>query len=694
MELTSAATTGAAIDGRGALRSIVAALAFGLGLGLAADLLTRLRHGAGGLARRSALPSFLEALLLVAGLHAAVVGWSMADTPWVYAGRWYDVGAGPRTAQVIVTDGLGPAGVVGVSLVFAIVYVKPARLVSALWEGRRSLRRWRERTFSLSLVTGVPLVTTLTIGATTLAVGGAIFVFTHIGSARADASGGASRDAALEARSSLGVVRDSSIEPRPNAPPRAPGARPNVLVLGVGAFRADHLDPRFAPNLTELAARGARFDRAYVSSPQTLPSWVTTLTGRFPHRHGLRFMFPTAEQRGASVDALPARFAQAGYETAAFGDHAAEVFSRVDLGFLRVLAPSADLRRSTEAFAWPTPILPVIQSRFGRWAFSETRARSVVSDPRLLAEEIATVIREKREAPFFVTAFFSTTHFPYAAAAPYYGMFTDRAYRGRFKYHASFGANEIPLDAADVRQLEQLHAGSMASVDAAVGRILSALRRANIQDRTIVVITADRGHAPFETASAGPRAARLLADDETHVPLVVFDPRFDRGSGVRTDSVVRDVDVAPTLYELAGIEPPSDLDGESLVPSLRGEAIEPRLAFAESGLDDTSFGSVRASLDVDAATGEIVLCEDEKTRGLVGKQRMVRDARFKLVYVPERASVRYELFDTAADPAETRDVAEKHPLELARLRVELHTWMLKDRAIDMRGGYVVPRGAR
>src|SRR5205823_1338714 len=52
---------------------------------------------------------------------------------------------------------------------------------------------------------------------------------------------------------------------------------------------------RVAPNLVQLADRGARFDRAYVSLPRTFPSWVTLLTGKFPHHHGIRSMFPRWE---------------------------------------------------------------------------------------------------------------------------------------------------------------------------------------------------------------------------------------------------------------------------------------------------------------------------------------------------------------------------------------------------------------
>jgi hypothetical protein len=70
---------------------------------------------------------------------------------------------------------------------------------------------------------------------------------------------------------------------------------------------------------------------------------------------------------------------------------------------------------------------------------------------------------------------------------------------------------------------------------------------------------------------------------------------------------------------------------------------------------------------------------------------MVRDERFKLIYIPTRTGVKYMLFDTVADPAETRDVASEQPAEVARLQGELAAWMLRDPAMTMKGGYLVPR---
>jgi hypothetical protein len=70
---------------------------------------------------------------------------------------------------------------------------------------------------------------------------------------------------------------------------------------------------------------------------------------------------------------------------------------------------------------------------------------------------------------------------------------------------------------------------------------------------------------------------------------------------------------------------------------------------------------------------------------------MIRDERWKLVYAPSRKGAKYTLFDTVADPAETVDVADAHPSEVARLRADLWAWLLEDAHAEQRDGFLVPR---
>ncbi|MDB4936453.1 MAG: Choline-sulfatase, partial [Labilithrix sp.] len=88
---------------------------------------------------------------------------------------------------------------------------------------------------------------------------------------------------------------------------------------------------------------------------------------------------------------------------------------------------------------------------------------------------------------------------------------------------------------------------------------------------------------------------------------------------------------------------------------------------------------------------EIVMRRDMVPMTRMARHRMVRDERWKLVYVPTRKGVKYMLFDTAFDPGEVRDVAASNPSEVTRLRTELWSWMLRDPQMEQKDGFLVPR---
>ena len=216
-------------------------------------------------------------------------------------------------------------------------------------------------------------------------------------------------------------------------------------------------------------------------------------------------------------------------------------------------------------------------------------------------------------------AFVLETSYSTAApvAAPYYGRFTSPSYRGRFKYPGLAGD---AFDDADRAQLHGLHEGALAGIDEALARL-----RARLDPATILVVV---GRETF----------------------LVHAPRHAPG---RSAQVVRDIDLAPTILELAGLDAPAG-EARSLVPALRGEPLRPVLAFTEG-------------------TGPLAL-----------RTRSVRDDRWTLTYTPTRAGVAYRLL---ADDG--IDVAAGHPDDVARLRAELWRWMLATPGRKERDGYVV-----
>ena len=218
-------------------------------------------------------------------------------------------------------------------------------------------------------------------------------------------------------------------------------------------------------------------------------------------------------------------------------------------------------------------------------------------------------------------------------------------------------------------------------------------------------MTADHGETLYDGGHGIGHGDHLFGDEGTHVPLVIVDPRHP--TPAREPGIARDVDLAPTLYALAGVEPPRDLDGSSLAPALDGRARAAQRAYAETELWFTEtipglpsalrlpYPGIARLTEVDAGHGdELVLQTAMRALTIVARHRMVRDERWKLIYIPTRTGVRWMLFDTLTDPAETQDVSSAHPDVVARLQGDLWSWMRMDPAMTERGGYLVPNGTQ
>jgi arylsulfatase A-like enzyme len=645
-------------------------LAIGACLGGLAGAWLALRRRAAGRPPMHRAALLVATLALTATAHAVVTLVAMAWTPQLYADAFFGAGGWRASLQTFVTDRLGARATTWVALGSLTLLAPPPWWWPSI--ARRAVVAWRA---AIARRPPFALLGAVTCGC--VAIG--VLVFARPGPV---ASRGAS-------------------------------SSPNVLVLAADSFRDEGLRPEVMPRLSALAEHGVRFTNAYVSMARTLSSWTTFLTGRYAHHHGIRSMFPRWEDHASDLDTLPRRLARAGYRTAVVSDYVGDAFNTVDLGFEDVLAPRLDageiIRAKGFARAWP--LLPFLHSSAGRRVFPTLREMRECADASLLARDAVGALRAMRASPFFLTVFFGASHAPYAAPAPYYRRFTDPAYTGRNRYHKSrwFTADELATSGKaalnEAAHVHGLYEGALASVDDGAGRVLDELDRLGLTDSTIVVVLGDHGEnladAPGRYYGHG---NHLFGDHDLHVPLVIVDPR--RPGGRAEPGVVTNADLAPTLFELTGVAPPAAMDGASLVPALAGAAIAPRPTFAETELwigvqpdlpDRLRFPypEFLEYSEVDSAHGDaLVLKREFGTLTLVARHRMVRDGAWKLLYMPTAKGVVYELFDTDTDPENLTDLAVARPEVTARLKEELWAWMLEDRAMEERRGYLAPKGVR
>jgi len=176
-------------------------------------------------------------------------------------------------------------------------------------------------------------------------------------------------------------------------------------------------------------------------------------------------------------------------------------------------------------------------------------------------------------------------------------------------------------------------------VDAVIGRIRDELKRLNLQDQTIIIFSADNGFYLGEYGLAG---KWFPHEESIRVPLIIFDPRATKKlRGVTLDQMALNVDIAPTILELAGLKVPQQMQGRSLVPLLQGQKPKWRTEFFYEHLFE------------------------HKT---IPRSEALRTQRFKYArYIDFDYE---ELYDLQNDPRETVNLAkdEKHQQTLNSLR--------------------------
>ena len=604
------------------------------------------------LSRRS---SWMLCFLLVAVIHAAFQMKALAQYPQLFDEFYYSQGGFWQWLQVLCTDTLGPAPMRWFLRVILIVF-------HVLLFTRIGVAIHQKRQGKAALV------------------GAGILLLALIGLA---GRGG-----------------------RPFAPTKNQG--PNLLVIAGDSIRPDHLGfggskRDTSPTLDRLAEQGAVFERAYAQLPRTFPSWLSFLTGEYPFQHGITTMFPSVKSRQKNFITLASILREHGYRTGVISDFAGDIFSRIQIGFQDVSAPEFNFGVLTEmrGLEIHTPLLPYLANRFGRKAFPVLKEFAALADPALLQPEVSDRLAEyARQDRFFLLVFFSATHFPYAPADPYYRRYTDPNYRGVYKYFKPNRVNvEEKVTPRDEEQVRELFDGAIRATDDAIAQILQDLDRLGLARNTIVVFTADHGENLYEHEYGMGHGEHLRGHSALQLPWVIYDPRR-HFPVTKLHGRVRSIDFAPTLLALLGQEPLRNVPGQNLLPRLLGQAPDQDLpVYAETGLWFVETGNgffQKLRLPYPDVTfickfepyyhSEIVLRDEYDAYTETAKHRMLIQDDWKVISVPLREGVRWELYNLRDDPEERLNLADREPRKL----LELQTALLG--LLRIRPGWTVANG--
>jgi arylsulfatase A-like enzyme len=411
---------------------------------------------------------------------------------------------------------------------------------------------------------------------------------------------------------------------------------PNILYLhshDTGRYVQPYGQPVPTPNIQRLADQGVLFREAFCAVPTCSGSRACLLTGQYGHNSGMLGL----AHRGWSLNDyrqhLVHPLRKAGYHSVLIGEQ--HIAKRPDIiGFDRV-----EKIETTHVES----VAPV--------------ARAVIAEP----------IPE----PFFLSVGFFETHRDWLGPSSV-----------RDALYSQPPAN-LP-DTPETRHDMASFKASARTLDQGVGSVLEALESQGLAENTLIIFTTDHG-------LAFPGAKATLYDRGLGVMLIMRGPGSFSGGKVN-DALVSHLDVYPTVCELAGIERPDFLQGESLLPLVRGQASVRETLFAEMNWH-AAYEPQRAVRD---KRFKYITRFGERTKPVLAN---CDDSPSKTVLLEhgwaERDIPFEQLYDLVFDPNEADNIAGEpaYADTLAQMRERLDGWMHETADPLLHGELEPPPGA-
>jgi arylsulfatase A-like enzyme len=340
----------------------------------------------------------------------------------------------------------------------------------------------------------------------------------------------------------------------------------NVVFISIDTMRPDHLGcygygRHTSPHMDALAAQGVLFRQAIAPHIPTQPSHTTFYTGLHALAHNI-----AAHARSAKLDRrilmLPQILQQHGYATAA-------VDSLVTISH----GKGSWFARGYDYYAGYT--------------YQPARMVKGKTQTEILTERSIELLELLRDEPFFFFVHYWDPHAPYRPPRPYDRMFysgderdprhtsMQPVYALAEEYYRTQLADMGMAGVTDLEYVIAQYDAEIRTVDEQIGRLMAALERLGMAERTLVVLVSDHGEAFGEGNFYFEHQG--LYDGITRIAMLLRLPGLI-GSGRRIDAMVAGYDLTPTILDLVGIASPYglpyELTGRSLWPLLDGTAAQ------------------------------------------------------------------------------------------------------------------------
>ncbi len=428
--------------------------------------------------------------------------------------------------------------------------------------------------------------------------------------------------------------------------------RPNFLII-----MSDEHAPMFSsvyghplvqtPNMERLAGLGTTFENAYCNSPLCMPSRMSFMTGRYIHHQDT---WDNACPLRPDALTWAHMLRSVGHEVVLSGKQHFCGPERLH-GFQQQLARDLHAELAHPIFDWSQGAIPALQP-WGALAEARPGSTTEIEVDDLAQQRALTWLADpaRREQPWALNVSFIAPHFPFVVPQRYWDLYPledidlpqippghlEALHPVYQRLRRMFGLVDFPEEL--VRRARAGYYGLITYLDEKIGQLLDALEASGQLENTIIIHISDHGEMNGEH---GLWRKSNFHEASARVPLQIAWPG-QLPAGDRNAKVVSLVDVVATLLEMAGAEPPASLDGDSLLPLLKGR---------DAAWKDEAFSEYCG-------------------HGVLRPMAMLRRGRHKLNYSLGDPPELYDLLD---DPGEFHNLAglQQHAQTLADLQSRL-----------------------
>jgi N-acetylglucosamine-6-sulfatase len=365
--------------------------------------------------------------------------------------------------------------------------------------------------------------------------------------------------------------------------------RPNIILILTDDHRFDAMGfmghPFLeTPNMDRMAGEGVHLANASITTSLCSPSRASILTGLYAHNHGVIDNYNPVP---TSLKFFPQYLQKAGYETAFVGKwHMGGEHDEPQRGFDHWLSFKGQGTYWADGHG-TSRVVP--QTSYDGFNINGKRVpqRGYISD-ELTDYALAWLRQRTDERPYMLFLSHKAVHSDFVPADRHQGRYaskpmpkpptldnTPKNYQDKPMWLKNQRNSRHGVDFAynlkdfDLAAYYRRYCETLLAVDDSLGRILRYLEETNELESTVIIYMGDNG---FQFGEHGLIDKRTAYEASIKIPLLVMCPGRFRG-GSKISQMIANIDIAPTILDLAGVEPPKHFDGKSFVPLLEGRQV-------------------------------------------------------------------------------------------------------------------------